>query len=200
MKALHFILLTICVLVLSGCNPPRNKGDLLVGSTGGGPISNEYSLGAVKRLYGQELEGPIGTNSGKQIRLITLFVITPESETWKYAGGGSTGHPWPLGFFYSARWMHYPIVHFANPEANGDIKENSERRDFKFEFNGRNRTIEIAGEIYPITIGDFVFVKLNRKWEPRVWIGVESLNSIPISVVTRKTIMKHINKLASNKV
>ena len=194
MKTLHWILLTICILVSNGCNPQRNKGDLIVASGGSGPISNTKGLGATIRLYGIEREEPRVSYNRKRFRFITLFVITPEGETWKYSGGGSAGRPFLLRLFYSARWIDYPIVHFAKPEANGDIKEKSERRDFKFEFNGRNRTIEIAGKVYPITVGDFVFVKLNSKWEPQVWIGAESLNSIPISVVTRKIIMKHINK------
>ena len=65
MKALSGFFIAVCLLVSSGCNPERNKGDLIVGSTGGRAlILDEKQVGSVETLFGQELDSPAGSSSG----------------------------------------------------------------------------------------------------------------------------------------
>jgi len=145
-------------------------------------------------LRGQEVDHPNPERSdsrkSRNNLLLALFVIPPQDNAWRFSGGGSNARPLYYRLFYHARWMFYPIVEFAKPFKKGDISENTESRKFVLEFDGRNRLITIAGNKYPITVGEFVVVKLDKHWNPEVGIGEESFEKLNIPAETRELITK----------
>ena len=186
------LVISLSLMMLSGCNPKRNPGDLIIGSNGTGLVSVKNLSGTFTALYGVEVGHPNAERSNlgghNQNLLLALFVFPPQDNVWKYSGGGSSARPWYYRFFYSARWMHYPIVIFAKPDKDGNISENTERRKFVLEFDGRNRIITIAGNKYSITVGGFVVVKLDKHWNPEVGIDEQSVEKMNIPAETRKLI------------
>jgi len=186
------LVISLSLITLSGCNPKRNPGDLIVGSNSTGLVSVKNLSGTYAALYGVEIGHPNPERSDpskqNQNLLLALFVLPPQDNVWKYSGGGSSARPWYYRLFYSARWMYYPIVTFAKPDKNGNISENTERRKFTWGFDGRNRLITIAGNKYPITVGELVVVKLDKRWNPEVGIGEKSIEKMGIPVETRKFI------------
>ena len=192
MKITCLITALYSLLTLSGCNPERNPGDLLVGSTSSGILAAGNVTGSFTALYGTEIGHPDPNRSdparANHNLLLVLFILTPQEKTWRFAGGGSDSSPWYYGLFYSARWLHYPRTIFIKPDNNGIISENTERRNISWEFDGRNRSISIAGSKYPISVGDFVIVKLNKHWIPEVGVAEASFDLMQIPPEARQLI------------
>jgi len=187
--------------MLSGCNPQTSPGDLIVGSNASGVLSVKNTSRSFAALYGVETGHPDPDRSDPRKHtknlLQALFVIPPEETAWIYAGGGSNARPWFYRLFYSARWMHYPIVFYTLPDQSGHFSENSEKREVTWEIDGRNRLIAIAGKKYPMTPGEFIVVKLDERWNPEVGIGEKSFDEMNIPAHTRNLIsecMKTMNK------
>jgi len=185
---------SLLLITLFGCDSKRNPGDLIVGSNSAGPVSVKHTSGTFTALYGVEVGHPNPERSDpskhNENLLLALFVIPPQDNAWQFSGGGSSARPWYYRLFYSARWTFYPIVIFAKPYKNGNVSENSERRKFAWGFDGRNRLITIAGNKYPISVGEFVVVKLDKRWNPEVGIGEKSFEKMRILAETRKLITK----------
>ena len=87
-----------------------------------------------------------------------------------------------------------PWTQFVKPEKNGYINENSPRRDFTFEFDGRNKLVKVSGETFPVKIGEFLFIKLDNNWNPDIRVGIKAIDSLSISTKTHYEILKHISQ------
>ncbi len=182
----------LVLLALGACNPRGNPGDLIVDSNASGMVSSDSMIGSYTALYGIELghpnPGQSDSTSSRSKLILTLFVLTPEEEAWQFSGSGSIKAPWYKRLSYRQRWVQYPQTSFTRIEKNGSAFEDWESRTFNWEFDGRNRSIRIAGTSYPVSVGGFVIVKFDRRWNPEVGIGEESLETLRISAQTRKVI------------
>ena len=180
------------LLALGACNPRGNPGDLIVDSNASGMVSSDPVIGSYTALYGIELGHPDPgqpDSSGSTSKLIlTLFIVTPEAEAWQFSGSGSVKAPWYKRLSSRQRWMQYPQTSFTRIEKDGSAFEDRESRTFKWEFDGRNRSIRIAGKSYPVPVGGFVIVKFDRRWNPEVGIGEASLDTLAVSALVRKVI------------
>lgn len=191
MKITLLCLISVCVLAIFGCNLQWNAGDIIIGSTHGSTISTKLMPAvANEMLYGVVLQGPGGTSVRTQRLILSVYVVPPENEKWTYGGGGSVA-PWYYRF-YNPRWVHLPLINFVKPKENGDKTGELHSKRFIFEFDGRNRSVEIAGKTFPISIGDVIFVKLDKNWKPNVAIGIEALDSLSISTRAQQEIRKHM--------
>lgn len=190
----YLLAFSLPLIALLGCNSEWNPGDLIVGSNSAGPVSVKIDSGAFTALYGVEVghPNPERSNSSKHTEnlLLALFVIPPQDSAWRFAGGGSNARPWYYRLFYHARWMFYPILKFTKPYKKGVISENMEIREFSWRFDGRDRIITIAGDKYPIIAGEFVVVKLDKRWNPEVGIGEESFEKMNIPAETRELVAR----------
>lgn len=188
------ILILFLVLALSACDPIGKPGDLTTGANVTGTISNGTIAGVYTALYGDEVgqrePGQSAAGGNKNQLLIALFILTPEGEAWRLSGSGSKAPPWYRRLGYRQRWMHYPHSEFHIAEKDGETFENWERKEFNWEFDGRNRTIEIEGTSYPFTAGGLAVVKFDRDWNAEVVIGEASLNTMQIESKLRKTILE----------
>jgi hypothetical protein len=179
MKYLCLSLVVVSLLVSSGCGPERRKGDIVVGSNKGGIVSTKQIPSAIyQSLYGVESDGPNGSTRNQTL-LLTVVVVLPEEGRWIYTGGGSI-RPWHQ-YVYHRRWMHFPLFIFAKPESNGDISSSSERREFVFEYDGRRRSVRIAGKDYAVRTGELIFIQFDNNWEPHVILAKETLEPMPVS-------------------
>ena len=192
MKLIYPYLILFVFVASIGCAPRWENGDIIIGTNSGGLVSTKMSSAGVSTtLYGIEVEGAYGANSVKENHILTLVVVPPANDTWKYAGGGSI-RQWHQ-YIYPQRWKHFPIIHFVKPEENGSIHETSERKDFVFEYDGRKRLVRISGKRFPVSVGEFVLVILGRNWEPHVIVGVENIDASPISVEIKDTLLRFID-------
>lgn len=178
-------------------------GDLTAGANVGGSISNGSMIGTYTALYGDEVgqqdSGQSGAASNKNKLLLALFILTPQGEEWRLSGSGNNVAPWYRRLGYRQRWMLYPHTEFHIPEKDGRAFEDWARREFKWEFDGRNRTIKIEGNTYPFSTGGLAIVKFDKDWNAEVGIGEESLDTMQIGLTLRQTILECFKPMSLGK-
>jgi hypothetical protein len=180
--------ISLVLLVLYGCNPNRNSGDLIVGSNAAGQIRTNATMATFTALYGIEVGHPDSKRS--EHLLVALFILLPEDDVWKYSGGGSIARPLYYRLFGHARWLFYPQTVFVAVDKSGHFSERSERSKVNWKFDGRDRSITIAGVRHPVSAGSFVIVKFDKKWDPEVGVGEQSFDKLRINLKTRLLLLE----------
>ena len=174
-------------------------GDLVVGSSAAGIVSNDVTIGSYTALYGEEVGHKDSRRSDpaydKNNLLVALIILTPPEEKWQFSGSGSNAAPWYNRLGYRQRWMHYPHTAFVRPEKNGKTFENWDKREFNWEFDGRSRSIRIADNTYAFSAGELLIVKIDKDWNSEVGIGEESLDTMQIGLKVRKIISECLKTL-----
>ena len=183
-------------LLLSGCSPGINSGDLTVSASGSSAILSGPNNGYIKytAIYGSEHGHPDHRKSdisyGHSNLLVSLFILVPKDAVLYGVGGGNGDIPLYYQLIYNnTNWLLYPVSYFAKKKSNGTF-DLANKKTFLWGFDGKKRTITIANNTYTISPGDYVIVKLDKHWNPIVGVGEESFEKLQISSVTRSKILK----------
>lgn len=183
------------LILLYGCSPVNNPGDLSVVAEKSGPVltgtNNAYVI--YSAIYGTEYGHSDRRKSdasyGHLNLLVSLFILMPQDDDWRYIGGGTGDIPWRYSMFYnSVEWLLYPHSYFVKLKNNGTADLASKKK-FTWGFDGKNRTITIDENISTISAGEYVIVKLDKHWKPEVWVGESSFDELIISLETRNKIL-----------
>ena len=195
-EVVELFIILFMLFLLSGCSPAVNPDDLTVAASGNSVILSGSSNGYIKysSIYGSEHGHPDHRKSdisyGNLNLLVSLFILTPKDSVWVNVGSGTGDIPLYYKLIYNnTNWLLYPKLHFAKKKSNG-IYDLANKKIFSWGFNGKNRTITIAGNAYTISPGDYVIVKLDKYWNPEIGIGEKSFGKLQISSVTRNEILK----------